>query len=90
MRKGQTCTTLGAIRGFLDEQMSLVHVENRILTIPTPELRRPVKYFWGLHDFVRGLRGALLGVSPAHVIIDILIQPHERTRIPYEHRDSAP
>ncbi|KAF8550236.1 hypothetical protein OG21DRAFT_1525255, partial [Imleria badia] len=24
-------------------------------------VKRPVKYFWGVHDFVRGLRGALLG-----------------------------
>jgi hypothetical protein len=63
MRKGQTCTTLGAIRGFLDEQISLVHVENRLLTVSISELKRPVKYFWGLHDFVRGLRGALLGMS---------------------------
>ena len=54
--------TLGAIRGFLDEQMSLVHVENRVLSVSISELKRPVKYFWGLHDFVRGLREALLGV----------------------------
>ena len=62
MRKGQTCTTLGAIKGFLDEQMSLVHVENRVLSVSISELKRPVKYFWGLHAFVRGMRGALLGV----------------------------
>ncbi|KAF8124081.1 kinase-like domain-containing protein [Boletus edulis] len=60
-RKGQTCTTLGAIRGFLDEQIHRVNVENRVLSVSVSELKRPVKYFWGVHDFVRGLRGALLG-----------------------------
>ncbi|KAF8433720.1 hypothetical protein L210DRAFT_544965 [Boletus edulis BED1] len=60
-KKGQTCTTLGAIRGFLDEQIHRVNVENRVLSVSVSELKRPVKYFWGVHDFVRGLRGALLG-----------------------------
>ncbi|KAF8120777.1 hypothetical protein EV363DRAFT_1367778 [Boletus edulis] len=60
-RKGQTCTTLGAIRGFLEEQIQLVNVENRVLSVSVSELKRPVKYFWGVHDFVRGLHGALLG-----------------------------
>ncbi|KAG8221297.1 hypothetical protein J3R82DRAFT_1463 [Butyriboletus roseoflavus] len=60
-RKGKTCTTLGGIRGFLDEEIDCLHVENRMLRISMSELKRPVKYFWGLHDFVRGLRGALLG-----------------------------
>ena len=58
---GQTCTTLGGIRGFLDDQIAAMNVENRVLTISVSELKRPVKYFWGVHDFVRGLRGALLG-----------------------------
>ncbi|KAG8216315.1 hypothetical protein J3R82DRAFT_6382 [Butyriboletus roseoflavus] len=60
-RKGKTCTTLGGIRGFLDEEIDYMHVENRMLRISMSQLKRPVKYFWGLHDFVRGLRGALLG-----------------------------
>ena len=92
MRKGQTCTTLGAIRGFLDEQISLVHVENRLLTVSISELKRPVRYFWSLHDFVRGLRGALLGMYLSHMSSSsfMLIQSLERTRIPHEDRDSAP
>ena len=56
-------TTLGAIRELLDDQMTELGVENRVLTISVSELKRPVKYFWGVHDFVRGLRGALLGTS---------------------------
>ena len=55
-----TCTTLGGIRGFLD-QIETLNVENRVPTVSVSELKRPVKYFWGVHDFVRGLRGALLG-----------------------------
>ena len=64
MRKGQTCTTLGAacMRGFLDEQISLVHVETRLLTVSISELKGPVKHIWGLHDFARGLSGELLGM----------------------------
>ncbi|KAF8138767.1 hypothetical protein EV363DRAFT_1394200 [Boletus edulis] len=60
-RGGKMCTTLGVIRGFLDAQIETLGVENRVLTISASELKRPVKYFWGVHDFVRGLRGALLG-----------------------------
>ncbi|KAG6378983.1 hypothetical protein JVT61DRAFT_13271 [Boletus reticuloceps] len=60
-RGGKVCTTLGAIRGFLDSQIETLGVENRVLTISASDLKRPVKYFWGVHDFVRGLRGALLG-----------------------------
>ncbi|KAF8448663.1 hypothetical protein L210DRAFT_3522817 [Boletus edulis BED1] len=60
-RDDEICTTLGAIRGFLDTQIEELGVENRVLTLSVSELKRPVKYFWGVHDFVRGLRGALLG-----------------------------
>ncbi|KIJ05646.1 hypothetical protein PAXINDRAFT_21117 [Paxillus involutus ATCC 200175] len=60
-RKNETCTTLGAIRAFLDDQLPAFTVENRVLSISLSELKRPVKYFWGVHDFVRGVRGALLG-----------------------------
>ncbi|KAF8450229.1 hypothetical protein L210DRAFT_2376156 [Boletus edulis BED1] len=58
---GKMCTTLGGFRGFLDAQIETLGVENRVLTISASELKRPVKYFWGVHDFVRWLRGALLG-----------------------------
>ncbi|KAG6378999.1 hypothetical protein JVT61DRAFT_13290 [Boletus reticuloceps] len=60
-RGSKMCTTLGAIRGFLDAQIEELGVENRVLTISASDLKRPVKYFWGVHDFVRGLCGALLG-----------------------------
>ena len=62
-KNGRMQTTLGAIRGLLDDQMTVLGVENRVLMISVSELKRPVKYFWGVHDFVRGLRGALLGTS---------------------------
>ncbi|KAI5984333.1 hypothetical protein EDD15DRAFT_2533224 [Pisolithus albus] len=56
-------STLGSIRGFLgDEIQKLPYpVENRILTVTTSDLQRPVAYFWSPHDFVRGVIGALLG-----------------------------
>ncbi|KIJ07672.1 hypothetical protein PAXINDRAFT_19155 [Paxillus involutus ATCC 200175] len=60
-RKNETCTTLGAIRAFLDHQLAGFPVKNRMLSVSLSELKRPVKYFWGVHDFVRGVRGALLG-----------------------------
>ncbi|KIJ06380.1 hypothetical protein PAXINDRAFT_20428 [Paxillus involutus ATCC 200175] len=60
-RKNETCTTLGAIRAFLDDQLARLTVENRVLSVSFSELKRPVKYFWGVHDFVRGVRGAVLG-----------------------------
>ncbi|KAF8833171.1 hypothetical protein BDN67DRAFT_976708, partial [Paxillus ammoniavirescens] len=60
-RKNETCTTLGAIKAFLDDQLAGFPVENRVLTVSLSELKRPVKYFWGVHDFVRGVRGAVLG-----------------------------
>jgi hypothetical protein len=70
---GKMCTTLGGIRGFLDDQIETLNVENRVLTISVSELKRPVKYFWGVHDFVRGLRGALLGMFLfCSVVIEIV------------------
>ncbi|KAF8838531.1 hypothetical protein BDN67DRAFT_1070668 [Paxillus ammoniavirescens] len=60
-RKNETCTTLGAIRAFLDDQLAGFPVENRMLSVSLSGLGRPVKYFWGVHDFVRGVRGAVLG-----------------------------
>ncbi|KIJ21027.1 hypothetical protein PAXINDRAFT_6804 [Paxillus involutus ATCC 200175] len=48
-------------RAFLDDKLSGFPVENRVLSVSLSEVKRPVKYFWGVHDFVRGVRGALLG-----------------------------
>ncbi|KAF9230793.1 kinase-like domain-containing protein [Melanogaster broomeanus] len=59
--KNDDCTTLGTIRAFLRDQLHGFLVENRVLSVSLSELKRPVKYFWGVHDFVRGLRGAILG-----------------------------
>ncbi|KAF9241401.1 kinase-like domain-containing protein [Melanogaster broomeanus] len=59
--KNDDCTTLGTIRAFLGDQLHGFLVENRVLSVSLSELKRPVKYFWGVHDFVRGLRGAILG-----------------------------
>ncbi|KAF9235302.1 hypothetical protein BU15DRAFT_78134 [Melanogaster broomeanus] len=59
--KNDGCTTLGTIRAFLGDQLPGFLVENRVLSVSLSELKRPVKYFWGVHDFVRGLRGAILG-----------------------------
>ncbi|KAF8836933.1 hypothetical protein BDN67DRAFT_249759 [Paxillus ammoniavirescens] len=63
-RKNETCTTLGVIRAFLDDQLDGFPVENRVLSVSLSELKRPVGYFWGVHDFVRGVRGAVLGMFP--------------------------
>ncbi|KAI6020226.1 hypothetical protein BKA83DRAFT_4494975 [Pisolithus microcarpus] len=52
---------LGSIRGFLANEIQKCPVENRILTVTTSDLQRPVAYFWSPHDFVRGVLGALLG-----------------------------
>ncbi|KAF8551993.1 hypothetical protein OG21DRAFT_209470 [Imleria badia] len=60
-RNSKMDTTLGNIKGFLDYQIKELDIENRVLTISLSESKRPVKYFWGVHDFVQGLRGALLG-----------------------------
>ncbi|KAN0081271.1 hypothetical protein V8E55_008895 [Tylopilus felleus] len=49
VRKGQMCTNLGAIRGFLNDQLSLMEVENRVLDVSISELKRPVQYFRSLH-----------------------------------------
>ena len=40
---GKTCTTLGAIRGFLDDQIEKLNIENRVLAVSVSELKRPVK-----------------------------------------------
>ncbi|KAI5984338.1 hypothetical protein EDD15DRAFT_1734350 [Pisolithus albus] len=54
-------STLGSSRDFLAEEIQRCLVENRILTVTTSDLQRPVAYFWSPHDFVRGVLGALLG-----------------------------
>ena len=88
---GQTCTTLGGIRGFLDDQIEKLNVENRVLTITVSELKRPVKYFWGVHDFVRGLRGALLGMFLSCVVVmRWCVDRHARGRISDDDRYFAP
>lgn len=53
---------------LLDDEIAQFPVENRVLTVSISEVKRPVKYFWGVHDFVRGLRGALLGLCPPCVV----------------------
>ncbi|KAI5985300.1 hypothetical protein EDD15DRAFT_1641266 [Pisolithus albus] len=50
-----------SIRCILANEMQNFTVENRILTVTTSDLQRPVVYFWSPHDFVRGIKGALLG-----------------------------
>ncbi|KAF9231150.1 hypothetical protein BU15DRAFT_68575 [Melanogaster broomeanus] len=55
--KNDDFTTLGTIRAFLGDQLGGFPAENRVLSVSVSELKRPVKYFWGVHDFVRGLRG---------------------------------
>ena len=67
------CTTLGSIRGFLDEQLVGIPAENRVLNVSAFPLKRPVKYFWGVHDFVRGLRGALLGTCVSHITTELYV-----------------
>ncbi|KAI6162542.1 hypothetical protein EDD17DRAFT_552645 [Pisolithus thermaeus] len=56
-----TTSTLASIRALLDDELTELKVENRVLTVTISELKRPVAYFWSPHDFVRGLIGALLG-----------------------------
>ncbi|KAN0081232.1 Protein kinase-like domain containing protein [Tylopilus felleus] len=60
-KNGERWTTLASIRDFLPEEIRELGVENRVLTISVSDLKRPVKYFWGVDDFVRGIRGALTG-----------------------------
>ncbi|KAI5994154.1 hypothetical protein EDD15DRAFT_843099 [Pisolithus albus] len=60
-KDGRVNSTLGSIRGFLGDEMQNLRVENRILTVTTSDLQRPVAYFWSPHDFIRGMIGALLG-----------------------------
>ncbi|KAN0081264.1 hypothetical protein V8E55_008888 [Tylopilus felleus] len=61
VRKRQICTALSAIRGFLDDQISLVNIGNWVPNVSICKLKRPVQYFWSLHDFIEGLRGAIKG-----------------------------
>ncbi|KIJ09542.1 hypothetical protein PAXINDRAFT_17373 [Paxillus involutus ATCC 200175] len=53
--------TLGIIRAFTDSQIRKLRIEDRILQVQKTELRRPVMYFWSAHDFVLGLRDAIIG-----------------------------
>ncbi|KAF8833866.1 hypothetical protein BDN67DRAFT_1006240 [Paxillus ammoniavirescens] len=53
--------TLEVIRAFTDSQSERLPIEDRILQVHKTELRRPVSYFWSAHDFVLGLRDAIIG-----------------------------
>jgi RIO-like serine/threonine protein kinase len=55
--------TLEVIRAFTDSQIERLPIEDRILQVHKTELRRPVMYFWSAHDFVLGLRDAIIGAS---------------------------
>ena len=92
MRNGQECRTLDGIRGFLPEQLGLLQVENRVLNVSIFELKRPVKYFWSLHDFIEGLRGAIKGMCRSPIFslgfFIKVIKGHEfLTSIGILHRD---
>ncbi|KAI6103295.1 hypothetical protein EDD16DRAFT_1564444 [Pisolithus croceorrhizus] len=56
-----SASTFGLIWAFLTEEIQEPKAENRVLTVTTSALWRPVTYFWSPHDFVRGVIGALLG-----------------------------
>ncbi|KAF8836358.1 hypothetical protein BDN67DRAFT_974294 [Paxillus ammoniavirescens] len=53
--------TFELIRAFTDSQSERLPIEDRILQVHKTELRRPVMYFWSAHDFVLGLRDAIIG-----------------------------
>ncbi|KAF8839894.1 hypothetical protein BDN67DRAFT_969310, partial [Paxillus ammoniavirescens] len=53
--------TLGIIRAFTDSQIQKLRIEDRVLRVEQTDLRRPVSYFWSAHDFVLGLRDAIIG-----------------------------
>ncbi|KAH7888975.1 hypothetical protein F5I97DRAFT_776073 [Phlebopus sp. FC_14] len=56
-------STLRMIRAFTQSEIDAgnIRIEDRILEVHEMELRRPVRYFWSVQDFVQGLIGALLG-----------------------------
>ncbi|KAH7888989.1 hypothetical protein F5I97DRAFT_776624 [Phlebopus sp. FC_14] len=56
-------STLRMIRAFTQSEIDAgnIRIEDRVLEVDEMELRRPVRYFWSIQDFVQGLRGALLG-----------------------------
>ncbi|KAH7888985.1 hypothetical protein F5I97DRAFT_776327 [Phlebopus sp. FC_14] len=56
-------STLRMIRAFTQSEIDAgnIRIEDRILEVHEMELRRPVRYFWSIQDFVHGLRGAVLG-----------------------------
>ncbi|KAF9234404.1 hypothetical protein BU15DRAFT_65762 [Melanogaster broomeanus] len=54
-------STLRIIRAFSGSDIQRLPVEDRVLEVQTTVLRRPVMYFWSVNDFLKGLRGALLG-----------------------------
>ncbi|KIJ09336.1 hypothetical protein PAXINDRAFT_17570 [Paxillus involutus ATCC 200175] len=62
--------TLGIIRAFTNSQIEKLPIEDRILQVHKTELRRPVMYLWSAHDFVLGLRDAIIGASVHLVFLD--------------------
>ncbi|KAH7907081.1 hypothetical protein BJ138DRAFT_1129432, partial [Hygrophoropsis aurantiaca] len=54
---------LQRIRGFAGDSEQIIHLglEERLLNADLLELKRPVRFFWSIQDFVMGVRGALLG-----------------------------
>ncbi|KAH7888999.1 hypothetical protein F5I97DRAFT_777924 [Phlebopus sp. FC_14] len=56
-------SSLRMIRAFTQSEIDAgnIKIEDRILEVHEMELRRPVRYFWSVQDFVQGLIGALLG-----------------------------
>ncbi|KAL4072750.1 hypothetical protein V8B97DRAFT_347053 [Scleroderma yunnanense] len=52
---------LGLARLFLESETNGIPVEDCNLMTTLSKFRHPVKYFWGIHDFVRGICGVLLG-----------------------------
>ncbi|KIJ09539.1 hypothetical protein PAXINDRAFT_17370 [Paxillus involutus ATCC 200175] len=53
--------TREVIRAFTDSQIERLPIEDHILQVHRTEVRRPVMYFWSAHDFVLGLRDAIIG-----------------------------
>ncbi|KAH7905495.1 hypothetical protein BJ138DRAFT_1164665 [Hygrophoropsis aurantiaca] len=54
---------LQQIRGFTGDSEQIIHLglEERLLNADLLELKRPVRFFWSIQDFVMGVSGALLG-----------------------------
>ncbi|KAF9241399.1 hypothetical protein BU15DRAFT_61007 [Melanogaster broomeanus] len=82
MTKKDACTTLGTVGAFLGDPLR--GFPTVVLSVSISEVKRPVKYFWGVHDFVRGLRGAVLGMILYRAV---WFQHEYLTQIGILHRD---